>query len=109
MTALDTSHFIGTDNWYEHGLNPLITFTDGVKYVADTAQAYWLIDEIAFAPVKGEFQVWKLNVTGNKAELICEDGNDNIIFTKQIEFTDYPEPGVTLWCVGGVILLPSEY
>jgi hypothetical protein len=30
-------------------LVPAITFTDGAKYVADTAGAYWLLDEIALA------------------------------------------------------------
>jgi hypothetical protein len=28
---------------------PSITFTDGAKYVADAAGAYWLLDEIALA------------------------------------------------------------
>jgi hypothetical protein len=83
--------------------------------VADQAGVYWLIDEIALAQryeasVRGEpFQVWILNVKGSKATLACEDGNDNRVFAKDIPFTDFPEPGITLWCTDNVILLPSEY
>jgi hypothetical protein len=39
------------------------------------------------------FQVWKLAVSGNTATLVCEDGNDNRVFSKDIPFTDFPEPG----------------
>jgi hypothetical protein len=52
-------------------LVPGITFTDGAKYVADDAGAYWLLDEIALAQryekkVSGEeFQVWKLTVNAD--------------------------------------------
>jgi hypothetical protein len=43
------SQFSGSEHWYRHGLVPSITFTDGAKYVADEAGAYWLLDEIALA------------------------------------------------------------
>ena len=36
-------------------------------------------------------------------------GNDNVVFTKKIEFTDFPMDEVKLNCTGGVIMLPSEY
>jgi len=59
------SQFTGSEHWYRHGLVRSITFTDGAKYVADSAGAYWLLDEIALAQrfVKAvadeDFQVWK--------------------------------------------------
>ena len=43
------SQFTGTGHWYRFGIVPNITCTDGAKYVADTAGAYWLLDEIAIA------------------------------------------------------------
>lgn len=43
---LDLSPFTGTEHWYKHWLGGLL-YTDGVKYVADQAGAYWLIDAIA--------------------------------------------------------------
>jgi Family of unknown function (DUF6876) len=54
--------------------------------------------------------VWKLAVReDNKATLTCEDGNYNVVFTKEIEYSDFPEPGITLWFADNTIFLPSEY
>ena len=108
--------FTGSENWYRHALNRSVLFTDGAKYVADSAGAYWLLDEIALAQrydlavAKKEFQLWKLAVTANStATLTCEDGNGNPVFTKPIEFTDFPAEGVELYFINNTILLPSEY
>jgi hypothetical protein len=108
--------FTGSEHWYRHGLVPSITFTDGAKYVADAAGAYWLLDEIALAQryekkvAAQEFQVWKLEVKPDStAILICEDGNDNVVCTKQIPFTDFQAEGITLWFENNVIYLPSEH
>jgi len=108
--------FNGSEHWYRHGLVPTITFTDGAKYVADAAGAYWLLDEIALAQrfdpkvAAEEFQVWKLSVNDNdSATLVCEDGNYNVVSTKAIPFTDFPHEGVTLWFADNVIYLPSEH
>ena len=108
--------FTGSEHWYRHGLVPAITFTDGAKYIADRAGAYWLLDEIALAQrhikevAAEEFQVWKLTVNSDSTgELVCEDGNDRIVLTKKIPFTDFPPEGVTLWFENNVIYLPSEH
>lgn len=111
----DLHQFTGSEHWYRHGLNRDVVFTDGAKYVAETAGAYWLLDEIALAQrgvasVKAQaFQVWTLTVAGSRATLSCGDGNGNAVFTKEIAFTDFPAPGVTLWFTDTTILLPSEY
>lgn len=91
-------------------------YTDGAKkYVADKCGAYWLLDEIAILQryekrLAGEqFQVWKLTVSSDcTATLVCEDGNGSR-FSAKIEFTDFPLPSLSLWCVNNTILLPSEY
>ncbi|MGM5000122.1 DUF6876 family protein [Tardiphaga sp. 538_B7_N1_4] len=111
----DLKHFTGSQEWFRHPLNRSVLFTEGAKYVADQAGAYWLLDEIALAQqhvrtVRAqEFQVWKLDVVSNRATLHCEDGNDQQVYTKNIPFTDFPACGVTLWFTDNVILLPSEY
>ena len=56
-----------------------------------------------------EFQVWTLIVEGSSALLRCDDGNDRRLFEKQIEYTDFPEPGIKLYVADGVIMLPGEY
>lgn len=49
LSREDLTQFTGSENWYRHGLNPKVLFTDGAKYVADEGGAYWLLDIIASA------------------------------------------------------------
>jgi hypothetical protein len=116
FSEADLRNFTGSEHWYRHGLVRDVLFTDGAKYIADEGGAYWLLDEIAFAQ-KGEkavaaeeFQVWTLKVNANgTATLSCGDGNDNIVFTKPIPFTDFPADEITLWFANNTIYLPSEH
>jgi uncharacterized protein DUF6876 len=104
-------------NRYRHGINRNILYTDGAHHVAEHGGAYWLLDEIAIiqpynkAVSAEEFQAWKLAVRSDRtATLTCDDGNGNIVFTKEIEYTDFPlEMGFTLYFTNNVIHLPSEY
>jgi Family of unknown function (DUF6876)/HipA-like kinase len=106
----DLHQFIGTEHWYRHGLLASITFTDGAKYVADKGGAYWLLDEIALAQkfntaVAAEpFQVWKLLVSQSEGILTCDDGDNHVVYTKPIPFTDFPLPEIKLYFVDNVIL-----
>ena len=47
LNKADLAQFTGSENWYRHAINRAVLFTDGAKYVADQAGAYWLLDEIA--------------------------------------------------------------
>ena len=108
--------FTGSDTCYRHGLARNIVYTEGAKYIADTAGAYWLLDDIAFAQLgeaavsAEEFQVWRLAVNDDgTATLTCEDGNGRTVYTKALEFTDFPQEGVTLWFANRTIYLPTEH
>ena len=117
LTAADLTQFHGTETWYRHALLRNVTYTEGVQYLAKEAGAYWLIDEIAINNKfnsrlrEEEFQVWKLRCdgSGSGADLTVEDGNGNCVFSKRIDFTDFPLPEIDLWFTGNVIMLPSEY
>jgi hypothetical protein len=39
----------------------------------------------------------------------CSDGNGCEVYSKHIEFTDFPEPGIPLYDSDWVIYLSSEY
>ena len=115
LTQADLDQFTGGDEWTRHSLNRNILYTEGVRYLAETAGAYWLLDIIAsvqhLAKVRAEeFQVWTLtlNKTGNGAVVKCDDGNGNVVYTQRIPFTDFPLPSVKLYFTNTVILLPSE-
>lgn len=116
LTAGDLRQFTGSEQWYRHGIVRDVLFTDGAKYVADQAGAYWLLDEIALAQrydknVAGEeFQVWTLNVNDDRtATLACDDGNGNVVYSKRVPFTDFPLDEISLYYCNKTILLPSEY
>jgi prepilin-type processing-associated H-X9-DG protein len=112
----DLDQFTGSEHWYRHGLARNILFTDGAKYLADSAGAYWLLDEIALAQrgqkavAAQEFQVWKLAVNADSSGVLtCGDGNGNTVFAKAIEFTDFPSDAIELWFENNTIYLPSEH
>ena len=93
-----------------------ILYTDGAQHVAEHGGAYWLLDEIAIiqsynkAVATEEFQVWTLTVDPDRsATLSFDDGKSNIVFTKKIEYTDFPLDQITLYFANNVIHLPSEY
>jgi hypothetical protein len=110
----ELNNFTGTEHYYRHALNRSIVYTDGAQYVAEAAGAYWLLDEIAISQhleglAKEQFQVWDLKVRENDTgTLTCEDGNYNVLYTKELEYTDFPKAGVTLWFENNTIYLPSE-
>jgi hypothetical protein len=111
--AYDLSMFIGTENWYKHRLNPLMTHTDGIKFFADKAECYWLLDIIVteFFPllVNEPFLVIAVYVENAKCRIVVTDGNYIEIKSKYIDFTDLPEGKWTFYLTDNVLLLPSEY
>ncbi len=116
LDANTLAQFTGSQNFYRHSLVREVLYTEGVEFVAETAGAYWLLDEIALAqryiiPVKREdFQVWDLVVNADQAaRLTCGDGNGLEVYSKQIPFTDFPQPSIRFYFAEWVIHLPSEY
>ena len=107
------SQFCCSENYYKVSPLSKLNCTDGVQFLRETCQSYWLTDIIASYQNGfnlGNFQTWKLklNKTGNGAKIECFD-DDKRLIVQRIQFTDFPLDEITLWCVDGVILLPSEY
>jgi hypothetical protein len=116
LTKAALAQFIGTERWYRHPLAREVLYTDGARFVAEAGGAYWLLDEIAFAQrgipavAAEEFQSWTLTVRADRSALLaCGDGNGGTVFRKEIAFTDFPLPEITLFYSNNVILLPSEW
>ncbi len=108
--------FTGSEQFYRYGLKGDMLLTEGAKYLADCAGAYWLMDEITLAQrfsksvAEQEFQLWRLVVgEDGKGALSCDDGNGHIVYTKTIPFTDFPACGIRLYVSNRVIMLPTEY
>ena len=104
----------GADIFYRNSLFRGYVYTEGVRYLAEEAGAYWLIDYILSHQLepklkKQPFQVWKIVVQNDSAAVTVEDGNDNVVTTMKISYTDFPLEEITLWLVDKTLLLPSEY
>ncbi len=117
LNLSDLDQFIGSSVIYQHLSN--LTYTEGVKYVADNGNAYWLIDAIVSYQndsritqdaMLQEIQFWKLQVNENQsAVLICERDTNDIAITQSIEFTDFPLKEIRFYLSNNVLMLPSEY
>ncbi len=115
LESIDLRQFIGSETYYRHWSGLL--YTEGVQYLAEHGQAYWLIDAIASYqqqcmkdPMLKSFQHWILKVNSDRsAQLICERDTDDIAFTQNIDFTDFPLDTVKLYLVERVLMLTSEY
>jgi len=119
------SGFYGTDGYHKLTIFPGIVGTDGVKYLAQKAECFWLIDEIAIAQRTvpavrklEDIQFWELTVADRKAVLVCNEDEGKPVYTKEIGFTDFPLPSQKIWVAAGgdpdgkvfkVMMLPSEY
>lgn len=109
-------NYCGTETWFRHPLFRKFLFTEGVQFLAEAAECFWLIDmiygfQLDQQAVKDEyFQTWDLTVGENKtATLTCGDGNDNIVFTHSLTFTTFPMDSIRLYFSDNVLLLPSEW
>ena len=117
--AAQLSQFTGTISYYR--LTSNIVLTDGTRYLADKAGAYWLMSAIAsYLPAltdQEDFVLAKLQVTRSynttSGLLTLDDGNDHILAKQFIEYTDFVLDKIKLYaCWTGdfwVIMLPSEY
>ena len=109
--------FHGTEEYHRHSLpNGLsLQLTDGCEFVRENAGegAYWLFDIILSWQYKlhqQPFQVWQLRQLENSSWTIrCTDGNNNVLATQDIPYSDFPIDSIDIWLVDGVCLLPSEY
>lgn len=116
-------HTMGTENYYKHWSGLL--YTDGVRFVAQTVGAYWLIDLIASWQIKKTvqvqpFQVWQLtkeySKRYNRDEWVARCWTDTpdksqCVAVQHIEYSDFPDELLPfkLWMEYGVLILPEEH
>ena len=103
--------------------------SDGAIALAEAGDCFWLLGEIAGAQILPQIrqdhslqglQFWTLTPNGKGAVLQCERDTDDVAWSKQIPFTDFPFdalPVVKIWVApttlreGNVMVasLPSEH
>lgn len=137
ITESDLNQFTGSLEWTRHWASPRVIYSEGVAFLAERAEAYWLIDAIASheldRPIQEECQrdpdfdnmhFWKLKVysdpedenSGKSAVLICQkDSGEPEIVRQEIPYTDFPLAEITIYAGNDgqgsprKLYLPSEY
>lgn len=114
-------NFYGTEAYYH--TNPGLLVTDGVKFLADNAGCYWLLDMVwSYLPVlrksRDTFFVVVLTKEGVRDPgavfSIQDDIPPNQTYAQQaIEYTDFPLDEIVLYLSATgeefVLMLRSEY
>lgn len=113
--------FIGTETYHRYSaLFRHILLTDGVKFLADEAGAYWLMDVIgshlSSVPRDQGFVVCRYAGTPNGSGLFSLT-NDiparNTYATQSVTYSDFPLDEIVMYAArhgaGWVVMLRSEY
>lgn len=110
--------FTGSEAFFPHWLarrggSLRVVYTEGVKFVADNCNAYWLIDVIVSHQCQRkvadeDFQAWKFICANGSGHVVATDGDGNQIAGQVIHYTDFPLPEITLYFENKTICLPSE-
>ncbi len=128
LTKADLMQFTGSQEFYRHVFNRAVVYTEGVQYLAEQGEAFWLIDSIALYIGSHRFNAaaaqddrinlmhfWKLAVNEDRtANLEARaDSPDEPFITEDIPWTDFPLDEADIWaCHDGdhwTLMLPSEY
>ena len=128
LTREELAQFTGDLDRYRHPLNRRVIYTPGVKYVADRAGAYWLIDLIASyfgsremraAVTQDErlasLQFWRLEVAEDRSAIAsCRADSDvEPAITQIVPSTDFPLDRIDIWAgfdgEHWTLYLPSEH
>lgn len=124
----ELAQFRGSEQFYRHGLNRSVVYTEGVQFLAENAQAYWLIDAVASYVGSGVLraamqqdrrlewlQFWRLDVTTDRSAVLTCRADDGVppAITQNIEFTDFPLDSADIWAgfdgTFWTLYLPSEH
>lgn len=110
----ELKQFTGSERFFRNPLFLAFLYTEGVRFLAQRASAYWLIDFIFSMQLEPEiktqpFQAWSIEVVEGESIWITVDDGNLYIEEYRLEFRDFPLKNCTLWFIEGTLLLPSEY
>lgn len=112
ITEQALAHFYGSEEIHRYSV---LNITDGVSFLCKNGAA-WIVDIVLsyqYDPKiqKEEFQVWnlKVNLEEATATITMDDGNDNILVTQEIPYTDFPLKELKLYYTNDILMIASEY
>ena len=108
----ELSHCTGSENYYKEYMDLIVT--DGIKELQSLAKCNWLISDIAVIAKlqlkEEEFLTIIIEVDDeHNAVVYYDDGNGNILFKQEYDYTDFSVGSLKLFYSYGVLMIPSEY
>jgi hypothetical protein len=109
------ANFYGTDSYHFNPMYKRMLYTDGVKFFFENAGngAYWFSDilgtEVMQVHKKEAFLHITLSSDGGAGLIEVDDGNDNILWSRTLDYTDCPDGDWHFYLVDNVLMLTSEY
>ncbi len=109
----ELQQFTGTTRHYRSSFGSLL-LTDGVHYLRETLNCYWLIDIVeSYQPLlRGEeFQLWGIQVNDDQSAVVemRQDSGLEPLVQQEIAYSDFKLREYEFYCIQGVVLLKSEY
>lgn len=109
----ELEQFTGTENYYQSTYGR-IKLTDGMQYLRERLNCYWLIDLVeSYQPKVKDipFQIWSIDKNPDSSAVVemKEDSGLEPIIRQEIPYTDFKLKNYEFYCVDGVVLLKSEY
>jgi hypothetical protein len=120
--------YTGTEHIYHlPNLRPALTYTDGIRALANEAGCYWLLETIVMQAIeqpKFASGLWVVRMTSRpdssglveigfdiraSGKMINENGEPGADYSEEIPFTDFPEGVFEFYIENGTMLLKSEY
>jgi len=112
--------YSGSERYYRHRCGLEVLLTEGAKFLADQAEAYWLMDIIASAiPFCQQDEFLSVDLTrateGSGATVTIGNGNGLTYYRQEIPYTDFPFLTFKLYAAVDsyheryVVMLPGEY
>lgn len=107
-------YFIGSQKYYVHRfLNLKLNITEGVKYIRDTADCFWLMDLIAVTinmyPVPMRFCLCYRSHTDDWYFTAKSLYNDKTLhYKKVIDYSDFPLESIEILFANNIVYLQSE-
>jgi len=87
--------------------------TDGIMYLMHNGYSWFITDTLVTLKMKDkvkneDFVSIKLNVIGDKASVVMEDGNGNKLYSQKYEYTNVKRE-LKLFYTNNVLMLAGEY
>ena len=114
--------FTGTEGYHYLNFLKNLKFTDGFKFLCEKVGGFWITDILASVQhldkiKENGFIVWVLAVEDNKGVISAYSDTDengeypkeNLLYTQEINYTDFPKGQFSFYQIEDVVLLKDEY